>query len=161
MKKILSAAAILLAALCVIGCEKSNTESENNDKVTTGTVPDPEGTVMVNIAAGNDIEICTTGYIKYTTDENLLAFSSTYYGQEMTYVGKGNGLGNLKTTIIPSNGWSSKCAAIEGGLYMSRSKNSDLKTYNQYVGIYVVAHNFGSMVTIKFCPFDPETGAWQ
>ncbi len=158
MKKIVSIATVLLVALSLLSCKKDS-------NVTSGNVPDPAGTILVNLR--NDtgridlgkIEeedgrsyVSTSLYLIVDKNNNLSISgnTSTYQAScktqsEILSLGNANGLGNLNTDKVPSVGWAESMAAVKGNLYILRfsciwiSWSSDVQHNDEYYfGLYVV-----------------------
>lgn len=176
MKRILQrgAAALLCAVLLgMVSCDK------DDDGATGGNggkaVPDPEGTVMVQMRNANNgqTEVSPDGLIMWDN----LSYKQNYFWidkadnltcqwGDVICVGKVAGLGNIRER--PETGWADKAALLPGYGYILRTssqydqdKKPTLDGYN-YCRIYVVGYltsTGGGIIgaTVKYqSPFIPE-----
>lgn len=163
MKKYLCYVLSAMLSLWVIGC--SDKDPDNPDEPTPDNpeqpvidpnqpVPDPEGTIMVNVLNdGENVYINGFGDIKIDNRNNFaVAKSDTWYDDygylycEYVSLGEVNGLGNIVS--IPETGWSDNISVIAGNGYVSRIYDPRSRTY-KYVRIYVAAPIEGIAGTIS------------
>lgn len=159
MKRILQrgAAALLCAALLgVVSCDKDDDGAAggNGGKA----VPDPEGTVMVQMRNSDNGEtrVSPNGYPNsFWIDGANNLYSS---GGSVVCIGKVAGLGNIRER--PETGWASKTAVLPGYGYILRSpSNQDGYVYCRvYVVDYLTSTGGGIIgATVKYqSPFIPE-----
>ena len=107
-------AAIMLCYSCTI-------ENGNNDDVNHPAIPDPEGTVALDMTASN-----------VRIDGTINLAEGNFGGALFTTVGKVRGLGDVNT--IPKKGWVNRIAAIEGHGYVAYYNN-------QYYRLFVSSYN--------------------
>ena len=159
MKRLLSIVAVMMAIVSLAGCKQDQVNDDmtsNND--TSVIVPDPEGTVTVNITSSGYTKIY--GAELRLSNGNLGAYYNAEDHGELVSLGQANGLGDLNTSDVPKSGWNRECAAVSGALYICRNWSSNLPGTIHYCGIYVVSYNGGDTATIKFCGFEPGVG-WK
>lgn len=129
---------------------------------------DPEGTIIVKIRSKETTSIGryenTYFYLGVDNSNNLIPSSSSYspYSASISTIGKGNYLGEINTSVVPSTGWGQKVAALKGYLMIARFESEE-NTY--YWGIQVVdtmtsTDNGIIGFTVKYCPFTLEAG-WK
>ena len=95
MKRILFLVAVMMAILSLAGCKQDQgTDNDSTDSAASVTVPDPEGTVTVNITSSSFIYI--TNAPLRLSDGNLEVHNAAEDFRSLVSLGKGNGLGNLK-----------------------------------------------------------------
>lgn len=171
MKKYLCYALAAMLSLWVIGC--SDNDPDNPDEPTPDNpeqpvidpnqpVPDPEGTIMVNVLNdGEDVYINGFSNIKIDNRNNFASTKDNIwysnYGTpwcEYVSVGEVNGLGNIVS--IPETGWSDNISVIAGNGYVSRvfvpgdkDENGNVAGTYKYTRIYVIAPIEGIAGTIS------------
>lgn len=171
MKRILQrgAAALLCAVLLgMVSCDK------DDDGATGGNggkaVPDPEGTVMVQMRNANNgqTEVSPDGFIMWDN----LSYKQNYFwidkadnlicnwGGTVICVGKVAGLGNIRER--PEVGWADQAAVLPGYGYILRSSDKNAPDGYNYCRVYVVDYltsTGGGVIgaTVKYqSPFIPE-----
>ena len=141
----------------------SSVSCSEDGAVTPGSAKDPAGAVIANIGNNSD------RYLKVGADGNNSGFylycdssnNISAEGGSIVMVGMGNGLGNIKTSSIPTTGWADKATALEGYLYILRFERNK-KIY--YFGLQVVNTRTSSSdhgiigYTVKYCQFSLEDG---
>lgn len=171
MKKYLCYALSAILSLWLIGC--SDSDPDNPDEPTPDNpeqpvidpnqpVPDPEGTIMVNVLNdGEDVYINGFSNIKIDNRNNFASakdniWYSTYGTPWCEYVSVGevNGLGNIVS--IPETGWSDNISVIAGNGYVSRvfvpgekDENGNTTGSYKYARIYVMSPVEGITGTIS------------
>lgn len=151
---------IAFGALLFSSCSKDD-DAENGSEVINPdkNVPDPTGTVTLNIMVGDDgiksFFINDFGTIQIDRDHNFCGGGG--YDYSFVSLGKMKGLGNI--TAIPQGEWNSSVAVVPGEGYVVRMKNPNYSdAYNCYARLYVV-REIGEMsggvgYTIKYqAPF--------
>lgn len=136
---------IAFGALLFSSCSKdddaeSGSEVINPDK----NVPDPNGTITLNIMVGDDDNKSV-----YINDFGTIQINSAYNfvggGSDCSFVslGKMKGLGNV--TVIPQYGWNASIAVNPGDGYVARYHYSDYYySRNNYARLYVVSEIVGT-----------------
>ena len=136
MKKVLFFS-ILTAFLC-LGCNKNGASG--------GSVPDPEGTIEVNIPIGKailielgDIEIA----LQFQEGKNLVPFhpvraTDWYPDFKIASAGKVSGLGAISR--IPASGWAEGMAATPGNGYVLKTGGTEwiYDENNRYVQVPII-----------------------
>lgn len=168
------AALATAAALSLTACggDDDKTEPGGNGG---GSVPDPEGTVLVQVRNNNETKIFPDGFGWWWPSK--YAFHAQYFeiddadnidplGGDVAAVGKVSGLGNIRNR--PEKGWADQSAVIPGYGYIIRYESSkyadgtptrDGYTYCRiYVVDYIKSTGGGIIgATIKYqSPFIPE-----
>lgn len=182
MKRILFFISAALITAFSASCNK-NGETISGD--------DPSGTITLNGNRNDWVKIQhgSAGYdlvwdvsFCVNPDNNLSAsmLSSCYQTgpinekTEIVSLGTGKGLASININRIPTSGWNSESAAIEGGLYILHYKitwehedrrvdGSPGGSAEYYYGLQIVkvqeVANYGiTQYTVKYCPFTPEKG---
>ena len=120
-------------------------------------VPDPEGTVTVNITNnGRDGEVALPdlGVYIYIDEGNNFRLHSSGYSASIVSLGAMKGLGNVVS--VPTEGWSSSVAVMPGNGYAVRSSYNygNIRTNNYarlYVDSYMTNTSGGIMgATVKY-----------
>lgn len=120
-------------------------------------VPDPEGTVTVNITNnGRDGEVALPdlGVYIYIDEGNNFRLYSSGYSTSIVSLGAMKGLGNVVS--VPTEGWSSSVAVMPGNGYAVRSSYNygNIRTNNYarlYVDSYMTNTSGGIMgATVKY-----------
>lgn len=120
-------------------------------------VPDPEGTVTVNITNnGRDGEVALPdlGVYIYIDEGNNFRLYSSGYSASIVSLGAMKGLGNVVS--VPTEGWSSSVAVMPGNGYAVRSSYNygNIRTNNYarlYVDSYMTNTSGGIMgATVKY-----------
>lgn len=157
MKKLLlNWITIMVVAIMSVGIASCSGSDEDDGVVspsesgTSATVPDPEGTVVVNMSAASNSKSHYIGFsYSFRIDEDS-NFYSDDYGSNIQFasVGLVKGLSEIKS--IPASGWARKVAVIPGYGYVVSSIYD-----NKYARIYVVCST-GNGYTVKYqSPFIP------
>lgn len=155
MKKLLlNWMTIMVVAIISVGIASCSGSDEDDGVVspsesgTSATVPDPEGTVVVNMSAASNSKSHYIGFsYSFRIDEDS-NFYSAYGGITFASVGLVKGLSEIKS--IPTFGWAEEVAVIPGYGYVVRSDYD-----NKYARIYVVCST-GNGYTVKYqSPFIP------
>ena len=140
---------IAFGALLFSSCSKdddaeSGSEVINPDK----NVPDPNGTITLNIMVGDDdtksVYINDFGTIQINSAYNFVGGGSNY---SFVSLGKMKGLGNV--TAIPQYGWNASVAVNSGEGYVARLSSDyyydDSRSYvYTYARLYVVSEILGT-----------------
>ncbi|MDR1864015.1 MAG: DUF1566 domain-containing protein [Bacteroidales bacterium] len=158
----------LMLGTIACGKDKDDPNDPNN------SVPDPEGTVTVNLSGSTGIEIKnghTIGHIRWTGPDNFyLSEDYYYYMVSICDLGAMRGLGNI--TAIPSTGFSTPAtsntsvACEPGHGYVVKFVRGDYRPGDPpglYVRLYVeepVVSTTGGIMGAKVkyqYPFEPTT----
>lgn len=147
MKKLFNKYLFLLCvafgALFFSSCSKDDDDNGgvviNPDK----NLPDPTGTVTLNIMIGDDenkrVDINGFGTIQINSAYNFVGYD---YNYSFVSLGKMKGLGNV--TAIPQDGWNRSVAVNPGDGYVVRCKRYyDAEQYT-YARLYVVSEIAGT-----------------
>lgn len=106
-------------------------------------IPDPTGTVTLNIMIGDDenkrVDINGFGTIQINSAYNFVGYSSDY---SFVSLGKMKGLGNV--TAIPQDGWNRSVAVNPGDGYVVRCKRYYSDELYIYARLYVVSEIAGT-----------------
>lgn len=136
---------IAFGALLFSSCSKDD-DAENGSEIINPdkNVPDPNGTITLNIMVGDDdnksVYINDFGTIQINSAYNFVGGGSNY---SFVSLGKMKGLGNV--TAIPQDGWNRYVAVNPGDGYVARYSNSDYYyTRNTYARLYVVSEIAGT-----------------
>lgn len=157
MKKLFNKYLFLLCvafgALIFSSCSKDDDAENDNGGVVINpdkNIPDPKGTVTLNIMIGDDenkrVDINGFGTIQINSAYNFVGYSSSY---SFVSLGKMKGLGNV--TAIPQDGWNRSVAVNPGDGYVARrvengyydDSGSYAYTYT-YARLYVVSEIAGT-----------------
>lgn len=144
---------VAFGALFFSSCSKDDDAENDNGGVVINpdkNIPDPKGTVTLNIMIGDDenkrVDINGFGTIQINSAYNFVGYSSDY---SFVSLGKLKGLGNV--TAIPQDGWNRSVAVNPGDGYVARLRNynynynNDTYTYTYtYARLYVVSEITGT-----------------
>lgn len=150
MKKLFNKYLFLLCvafgALIFSSCSKDDdAENDNSGPVINPdkNIPDPTGTVTLNIMIGDDenkrVDINGFGTIQINSAYNFVGYSSDY---SFVSLGKMKGLGNV--TAIPQDGWNRSVAVNPGDGYVVRCKRYYSDELYIYARLYVVSEIAGT-----------------
>ena len=140
---------IAFGALLFSSCSKDD-DAENGSEIINPdkNVPDPTGTVTLNIMVGDDdnksVYINDFGTIQINSAYNFVGGGSNY---SFVSLGKMKGLGNV--TAIPQYGWNASVAVNSGEGYVARLSSyyyyDDSRSYvYTYARLYVVSEILGT-----------------
>ena len=137
---------VAFGALFFSSCSKDDDAENDNGGVVINpdkNIPDPTGTVTLNIMIGDDenkrVDINSFGTIQINSAYNFVGYSSDY---SFVSLGKMKGLGNV--TAIPQDGWNRSVAVNPGDGYVVRCKRYyDAEQYT-YARLYVVSEIAGT-----------------
>lgn len=140
---------IAFGALLFSSCSKDD-DAENGSEVINPdkNMPDPNGTITLNIMVGDDdnksVYINDFGTIQINSAYNFVGGGSNY---SFVSLGKMKGLGNV--TAIPQYGWNASVAVNSGEGYVARSSSDyyydDSRSYvYTYARLYVVSEILGT-----------------
>ena len=150
MKKLFNKYLFLLCvafgALFFSSCSKDDDAENDNGGVVINpdkNLPDPTGTVTLNIMIGDDenkrVDINGFGTIQINSAYNFVGYG---YNCSFVSLGKMKGLGNV--TAIPQDGWNRSVAVNPGDGYVVRCKRYyDAEQYT-YARLYVVSEIAGT-----------------
>lgn len=150
MKKLFNKYLFLLCvafgALFFSSCSKDDDAENDNGGVVINpdkNLPDPTGTVTLNIMIGDDenkrVDINGFGTIQINSAYNFVGYG---YNYSFVSLGKMKGLGNV--TAIPQDGWNRSVAVNPGDGYVVRCKRYyDAEQYT-YARLYVVSEIAGT-----------------
>lgn len=157
MKKLFNKYLFLLCvafgALFFSSCSKDDDAENDNDGVVINpdkNLPDPTGTVTLNIMIGDDenkrVDINGFGTIQINSAYNFVGYD---YNYSFVSLGKMKGLGNV--TAIPQDGWNRSVAVNPGEGYVARLVSGgyydDNYSYSEsyrYARLYVVSEIAGT-----------------
>lgn len=150
MKKLFNKYLFLLCvafgALIFSSCSKDDDAENDNGGVVINpdkNIPDPTGTVSLNIMIGDDenkrVDINGFGTIQINSAYNFVGYSSDY---SFVSLGKMKGLGNV--TAIPQDGWNRSVAVNPGDGYVVRCKRYYSDELYIYARLYVVSEIAGT-----------------
>lgn len=150
MKKLFNKYLFLLCvafgALIFSSCSKDDDAENDNGGVVINpdkNIPDPTGTVTLNIMIGDDenkrVDINGFGTIQINSAYNFVEYSSDY---SFVSLGKMKGLGNV--TAIPQDGWNRSVAVNPGDGYVVRCKRYYSDELYIYARLYVVSEIAGT-----------------
>lgn len=139
---------VAFGALFFSSCSKDD-DAENDNGVVINpdkNIPDPKGTVTLNIMIGDDenkrVSINGFGTIQINSAYNFVGYSSNY---SFVSLGKMKGLGNV--TAIPQDGWNYSIAVNSGDGYVARVQDvyygNNSYSY-RYARLYVVSEITGT-----------------
>lgn len=137
---------VAFGALFFSSCSKDDDAENDNGGVVINpdkNLPDPTGTVTLNIMIGDDenkrVDINGFGTIQINSAYNFVGYD---YNYSFVSLGKMKGLGNV--TAIPQDGWNSSVAVNPGDGYVVRCKRYyDAEQYT-YARLYVVSEIAGT-----------------
>lgn len=149
MKKLVNKYLFLLCvafgALIFSSCSKDDDAENDNGGVVINpdkNIPDPKGTVTLNIMIGDDenkrVYINDFGTIQINSAYNFVGYD---YDYSFVSLGKLKGLGNV--TAIPQEGWNRSVAVNPGDGYVVRYK-SYYDSQARYARLYVVSEIAGT-----------------
>lgn len=144
---------VAFGALFFSSCSKDDDAENDNGGVVINpdkNIPDPKGTVTLNIMIGDDenkrVDINGFGTIQINSAYNFVGYSSDY---SFVSLGKLKGLGNV--TAIPQDGWNRSVAVNPGEGYVARLVSGgyydDNYSYSEsyrYARLYVVSEITGT-----------------
>lgn len=150
MKKLFNKYLFLLCvafgALIFSSCSKDDdAENDNSGPVINPdkNLPDPTGTVTLNIMIGDDenkrVDINGFGTIQINSAYNFVGYD---YNYSFVSLGKMKGLGNV--TAIPQEGWNRSVAVNPGDGYVVRCKRYYSDELYIYARLYVVSEIAGT-----------------
>lgn len=141
---------VAFGALFFSSCSKDDDAENDNGGVVINpdkNIPDPKGTVTLNIMIGDDenkrVDINGFGTIQINSAYNFVGGYSYYYS--FVSLGKMKGLGNV--TAIPQDGWNYSVAVNPGDGYVARVRdvNYGNNSYSyRYARLYVVSEITGT-----------------
>lgn len=161
------AALIGAAALSFAACGGDDNNKDPNGNG-GGSVPDPEGTVWVQVRNNFDTWVepesfgwstLSSGWIQgaFSIDEaNNFNVDDGMNGDDIIAIGNIAGLGNIRN--IPDIGWAKKSAVIPGNGYVIRCQSRSYVYCRIYVVDYIKSTGGGIIgATVKYqSPFIPE-----
>lgn len=146
---------VAFGALFFSSCSKDDDAENDNGGVVINpdkNIPDPKGTVTLNIMIGDDenkrVDINGFGTIQINSAYNFVGYD---YNYSFVSLGKLKGLGNV--TAIPQDGWNRSVAVNPGDGYVVRrvengyydDNNSYSYSYSyRYARLYVVSEITGT-----------------
>lgn len=142
---------VAFGALFFSSCSKDDDAENDNGGVVINpdkNLPDPTGTVTLNIMIGDDenkrVDINGFGTIQINSAYNFVGYDSNY---SFVSLGKLKGLGNV--TAIPQDGWNRSVAVNPGEGYVARLVSGgyydDNNSYSyRYARLYVVSEITGT-----------------
>lgn len=150
MKKLFNKYLFLLCvafgALIFSSCSKDDDAENDNGGVVINpdkNIPDPTGTVTLNIMIGDDenkrVDINGFGTIQINSAYNFVGYD---YNYSFVSLGKMKGLGNV--TAIPQDGWNRSVAVNPGDGYVVRCKRYYSDELYIYARLYVVSEIAGT-----------------
>lgn len=150
MKKLFNKYLFLLCvafgALIFSSCSKDDDAENDNSGVVINpdkNLPDPTGTVTLNIMIGDDenkrVDINGFGTIQINSAYNFVGYD---YNYSFVSLGKMKGLGNV--TAIPQDGWNRSVAVNPGDGYVVRCKRYYSDELYIYARLYVVSEIAGT-----------------
>lgn len=141
---------VAFGALFFSSCSKDDDAENDKGGVVINpdkNLPDPTGTVTLNIMIGDDenkrVDINGFGTIQINSAYNFVGSYSYYYS--FVSLGKMKGLGNV--TAIPQDGWNYSVAVNPGDGYVARVRdvNYGNNSYSyRYARLYVVSEITGT-----------------
>lgn len=136
---------VAFGALIFSSCSKDDDAENDNGGVVINpdkNIPDPKGTVTLNIMIGDDenkrVYINDFGTIQINSAYNFVGYD---YDYSFVSLGKLKGLGNV--TAIPQEGWNRSVAVNPGDGYVVRYK-SYYDSQARYARLYVVSEIAGT-----------------
>lgn len=144
---------VAFGALFFSSCSKDDDAENDNGGVVINpdkNIPDPKGTVTLNIMIGDDenkrVDINGFGTIQINSAYNFVGYD---YNYSFVSLGKLKGLGNV--TAIPQDGWNRSVAVNPGEGYVARLVSGgyydDNYSYSysyRYARLYVVSEITGT-----------------
>lgn len=137
---------IAFGALFFSSCSKDDDAENDNGGVVINpdkNIPDPTGTVTLNIMIGDDenkrVDINGFGTIQINSAYNFVGYD---YNYSFVSLGKMKGLGNV--TAIPQDGWNRSVAVNPGDGYVVRCKRYYSDELYIYARLYVVSEIAGT-----------------
>lgn len=144
---------IAFGALFFSSCSKDDDAENDNGGVVINpdkNLPDPTGTVTLNIMIGDDenkrVDINGFGTIQINSAYNFVGYD---YNYSFVSLGKMKGLGNV--TAIPQDGWNRSVAVNPGDGYVARrvekgyyDDNNSYSYSYRYARLYVVSEITGT-----------------
>ncbi|HIY15238.1 MAG TPA: DUF5036 family protein [Candidatus Alistipes cottocaccae] len=171
MKRILQRGAVVLLCALLLGavsCDKDDDGAAGGNG--GAAVPDPEGTVMVQMRNANngDTHVYPEEFKWKSTNYNTgpcylyidEADNLTCNSGDVICIGQVAGLGNIRER--PEVGWADEAALLPGYGYILRASNIDAPDGYVYCRVYVVGYltsTGGGIIgaTVKYqSPFIPE-----
>lgn len=153
MKKLFNKYLFLLCvafgALIFSSCSKDDDAENDNGGVVINpdkNIPDPKGTVTLNIMIGDDenkrVDINGFGTIQINSAYNFVGYD---YNYSFVSLGKLKGLGNV--TAIPQDGWNRSVAVNPGEGYVARLVSG---YYDDYVsGSYAYTYTYARLYVVS------------
>lgn len=144
---------VAFGALFFSSCSKDDDAENDNGGVVINpdkNIPDPKGTVTLNIMIGDDenkrVDINGFGTIQINSAYNFVGYD---YNYSFVSLGKLKGLGNV--TAIPQDGWNRSVAVNPGEGYVARlvsggyyDDNNSYSYSYRYARLYVVSEIAGT-----------------
>lgn len=137
---------VVFGALVFSSCSKDDDAENDNGGVVINpdkNIPDPTGTVTLNIMIGDDenkrVDINGFGTIQINSAYNFVGYD---YNYSFVSLGKMKGLGNV--TAIPQDGWNRSVAVNPGDGYVVRCKRYYSDELYIYARLYVVSEIAGT-----------------
>lgn len=137
---------VAFGALFFSSCSKDDDAENDNGGVVINpdkNLPDPTGTVTLNIMIGDDenkrVDINGFGTIQINSAYNFVGYD---YNYSFVSLGKMKGLGNV--TAIPQDGWNRSVAVNPGDGYVVRCKRYYSDELYIYARLYVVSEIAGT-----------------
>lgn len=137
---------VAFGALFFSSCSKDDDAENDNGGVVINpdkNLPDPTGTVTLNIMIGDDenkrVDINGFGTIQINSAYNFVGYDYSY---SFVSLGKMKGLGNV--TAIPQDGWNRSVAVNPGDGYVVRCKRYYSDELYIYARLYVVSEIAGT-----------------
>lgn len=140
---------VAFGALFFSSCSKDDDAENDNGGVVINpdkNLPDPTGTVTLNIMIGDDenkrVDINGFGTIQINSAYNFVGYNSSY---SFVSLGKLKGLGNV--TAIPQYGWNASVAVNPGEGYVVRLVSG---YYDDYVsGSYAYTYTYARLYVVS------------
>lgn len=140
---------VAFGALFFSSCSKDDDAENDNGGVVINpdkNIPDPKGTVTLNIMIGDDenkrVDINGFGTIQINSAYNFVGYNSNY---SFVSLGKLKGLGNV--TAIPQDGWNRSVAVNPGEGYVARLVSG---YYDDYVsGSYAYTYTYARLYVVS------------
>lgn len=171
--------AILSVGVLFLSCEKGSGADEVTGAVTVNINNDGRGKSLGTKSeslGGENFNFSMV--LEITSSNNLLPYANATIlmaglvnSANILYLGKGQGLGSIKTSSVPVSGWSRESAAVAGGMYVIEYQYvyENIDTHEkqegtrQYIGLFVQeqlvnAANEIIGYTVQYCPFTPGKG---
>lgn len=140
---------VAFGALFFSSCSKDDDAENDNGGVVINpdkNIPDPKGTVTLNIMIGDDenkrVDINGFGTIQINSAYNFVGYD---YNYSFVSLGKLKGLGNV--TAIPQDGWNRSVAVNPGEGYVARLVSG---YYDDYVsGSYAYTYTYARLYVVS------------